>query len=81
LSSLQNYVGDEPFATSSHLTLADCALGPALFMIPKIASAYGKPALLDAYPRIARYAAIINRSPAIGRVLHEMAPAWELPGR
>ncbi|MGO9673497.1 MAG: glutathione S-transferase family protein [Methylocella sp.] len=76
LSSLQNYVGDEPFAAGSRLTLADCALAPALFMLPKIAAAYGKPALLEAYPPLGRYVASSSGSPAIARVLQEMAPSW-----
>ncbi|MEJ0094277.1 MAG: glutathione S-transferase family protein [Methylocella sp.] len=78
LSSLQTYVGDEPFATGSELTLADCALAPALFMLPKVAAAYGKPALLEAYPPIGRYVASSGRHPAIHRVISEMAPTWKL---
>jgi glutathione S-transferase len=76
LSSLQTYVGDEPFAAGSQLTLADCELAPALFMLPKIAAAYGKPALLEAYPPIGRYFAASSGDPAIARVLQEMAPGW-----
>ncbi len=79
LSSLQIYVGDEPFASGSQLTLADCELAPALFMLPKIAAAFGKPALLQAYPPIGRYIASICRNAAVRRVLAEMAPTWELP--
>src|SRR5664279_27841 len=78
LSSVQIYVGDEPFAAGSQLTLADCELAPALFMLPNITAAYGKPGLLHAYPPIDRYVASSNRHPAIRRVLAEMAPAWEL---
>jgi glutathione S-transferase len=75
---LQIYVGDEQFAAGSQLTLADCELAPALFMLPNITAAYGKPGLLQAYPPIDRYVASSNRHPAIRRVLAEMAPAWEL---
>jgi glutathione S-transferase len=78
LSSLQIYVADEPFATGSELTLADCELAPALSMLPKIAAAYGKPALLQAYPSIGRYIARSGGHPAIRRVLDEMAPTWAL---
>jgi glutathione S-transferase len=53
LSSLQIYVGNEPFAAGAQLTLADRELAPALFMLPKIAAAYGKPApSLPAYRRL-----------------------------
>lgn len=78
LSSLQLYVGDEPFATGAQLTLADCELAPALFMLPKIAAAHGKPELLQAYPQIDRYVASSSQHPAIRRVLDEMAPTWKL---
>lgn len=76
LSSLQPYVGDDAFAHGSSLTIADCELAPGLFMLGKVAAAFGKPGLLEAYPSIDRYAAQIRRHPAIARVLAEMAPAW-----
>ncbi|VFU16526.1 Maleylpyruvate isomerase [Methylocella tundrae] len=78
LSSLQSYVGAERFAAGSQLTLADCELAPALFMLPKVAAAYGKPALLEAYPPLGRYVESSGGHPAIRRVLDEMAPTWEL---
>jgi glutathione S-transferase len=76
LSSLQTYVGDEPFAHGSKLTIADCELAPALFMLTKVAAAFGKPALLQAYPLIGRYLARISRDPPVRQVLAEMAPTW-----
>jgi len=78
LSSLQVFVGNEPFATGPELTLADCGLAPALFMLPKIASAYSKAELLQAYPQIGRYVESSREHPAIRKVLEEMAPTWEL---
>jgi glutathione S-transferase len=77
LSSVQIYVGAEPFAAGAQLTLADCALAPALFMLPKIAAAYDKPNLLQAYPPLSRYVASSSQHPAIRRVFAEMAPTWE----
>ncbi len=78
LSSLQSYVGDQPFAAGSQLTLADCQLAPALFMLPKIVAAFDKPALLQAYPPIGCYVGSVGQHPAIREVLREMAPAWGL---
>ena len=78
LSSVQNYIGDDQFAAGAQLTLADCELAPALFMLAKIAAAYGKPGLLQAYPPIGRYLASSSRHPAIRRVLADMASAWAL---
>ena len=76
LSSLQTYVGDEFFAHGSKLTIADCELAPALFMLTKVAAAFGKPALLQAYPLISRYLARISRNQPVRQVLAEMAPTW-----
>jgi glutathione S-transferase len=78
LSSLDTFVGEEPFAHGAELTLADCGLAPALFMLPKVAAAYGKPDLLEAYPQIGRYIATSREHPAVRKVLEEMAPAWAL---
>lgn len=77
LASLQNYVGENSFAAGPEFTLADCGLAPALFMLPKVAAAYGKPVLIEAYPPLARYLATTRRQRAIRRVLDEMAPTWE----
>ncbi|PNG26029.1 glutathione S-transferase family protein [Methylocella silvestris] len=78
LSSLQTTIGDDPFAAGWRLTLADCVVAPALFMLPKITAAYGKSGLLQAYPGVGRYVLQVNQHPAIRRVLDEMAPAWAL---
>ncbi len=78
LSSVQTTAGGEQFAAGAQLTLADCELAPALFMLPKIAAAFGKPELLQAYPPIGRYIASSSQHPAIRRVLAEMAPTWGL---
>jgi len=70
LSSVQIYLGDDQFAAGAQLTLADCELAPALFMLAKIATAYGKPELLQAYPPIGRYLASSSRhlrSAGLGR--------------
>jgi glutathione S-transferase len=77
LSSLQLYIHDEPYAAGSKLTLADCELAPALFILPKITAAYGKPGLLNAYPTISCYIASCGQHLEIQRILSEMAPAWE----
>ena len=76
LSSLQIYVGDHTCAHGSKLTIADCELAPALFMLAKVTAAFGKPRLLQAYPLIGRYLARISRNPAVRQVLAEMSPTW-----
>ena len=76
LSSLQLYLREDGLAAGPHLTLADCQLAPALFLLPKIARQIGKPNLLAAYPPLLRYVGAVGAHPAVRRVLDEMAPAW-----
>jgi glutathione S-transferase len=78
LSSLQIYLRNEGLAAGQDLTLADCQLAPALFLLPKVAQQIGKPRLLEAYPVILRYVEAVSAYPAVRRVLGEMAPAWGL---
>ena len=78
LSSLQIYLRNEGLAAGPDLTLADCQLAPALFLLPKVAQQIGKPRLLEAYPVILRYGEAVSGYPAVRRVLREMAPAWGL---
>jgi glutathione S-transferase len=76
LSSLQIYLREGGLAAGTHLTLADCQLAPALFLLPKVARQIGKPHLLSAYPPILRYVEAVAAHPAVRRVLDEMAAAW-----
>src|SRR5947209_1405171 len=78
LSSLQIYLRAEGLAAGPGLTLADCQLAPALFLLPKVAQQIRKPHLLKAYPLILRYVEAIGNHAAVRRVLDEMAPAWGL---
>ncbi len=76
LSALQAFISEERFAAGTRLTLADCEIAPALFMLPKVAALFDKPKLLSAYPKLERYAASVAEEPAISRVLAELAPSW-----
>jgi glutathione S-transferase len=78
LSSLQIYLRNEGLAAGPDLTLADCQLAPALFLLPKVARQIGKPNLLAAYPPLLRYVEEVGAHSAVRRVLDEMAPAWGL---
>jgi glutathione S-transferase len=78
LSSLQIYLREGGLAAGPQLTLADCQLAPALFLLPKVAQQIGKPNLLGAYPPLLRYVETVAAHPAVRRVLDEMAPAWGL---
>ncbi|MBV8849580.1 MAG: glutathione S-transferase N-terminal domain-containing protein [Methylobacteriaceae bacterium] len=76
LSSLQIYLKEEGFAAGPQLTLADCQLAPALFLLPKVAGQIGKPNLLSAYPSLMRYFDSVTKHTAVQKVLDEMTPAW-----
>ena len=76
LSSLQIYLRNEGLAAGPDLTLADCQLAPALFLLPKVARQIGKPNLLAAYPPLLRYVEAVGGHSAVRRVLDEMVPAW-----
>jgi glutathione S-transferase len=76
LSSLQIYLRNEGLAAGPDLTLADCQLAPALFLLPKVARQIGKPNLLAASPPLLRYVEAVGAHSAVRRVLDEMAPAW-----
>jgi glutathione S-transferase len=76
LSSLQIYLRNEGLAAGPDLTLADCQLAPALFLLPKVARQIGKPNLLAAYPPLLRYVEAVGGHSTVRRVLDEMVPAW-----
>jgi glutathione S-transferase len=76
LSSLQIYLREEGLAAGRHLTLADCQLAPALFLLAKVARQIGKPNLLAAYPPILRYVEAVAAHAPVRRVIEEMAPSW-----
>jgi len=76
LSSLQIYLSNEGLAAGPDLTLADCQLAPALFLLPKVARQIGKPNLLAAYPPLLRSVEAVGGHSAVRRVLAEMVPAW-----
>ncbi len=76
LSSLELYILEDGLAAGPDLTLADCQLAPALFLLRRVARQIGKPNLLAAYPALLRYFAAVGEHEAVRRVLDEMEPAW-----
>jgi glutathione S-transferase len=73
VDSLERMVdGDCGFACLGRLTLADCALVPALFMLENVVPAVGADSPIPASPKIAAYWAAIQQQPMAARVLAEM---------
>ena len=64
--------GDGGFACLGRLTLADCALVPALFMLDNVLPALGAENPIPANPRIKAYWAAIRPHPVAAKVLAEM---------
>lgn len=72
VEALDRMVGDDGFACSGRLTLADCALVPALFLVENVLPGAGlqNPILRSA--RVAAYWAAIQQQPAAARILVEL---------
>ena len=69
LATLNHLLADPPRG----LTLADCFIAPALFLLPHVAGAHGKETLLDAYPDLQRYCARIEQDQHVRTVWAELA--------
>ena len=69
--------GQDGYACLGRLTLADCALVPALFMVSTVLPFVGTPDPIPASRKIAGYWTTIQRQPAAARVLSEMRKGLE----
>ncbi len=76
LSSMQIYLMEGTYAVGEQFSLADCALLPTLYMLPKVSGAFNKPDLLEAYPLLSTYCKRASAHAAAARVMAEMAPFW-----
>lgn len=72
LASADAYVSDGPFAVGDRLTLADCQLSIALWLVRGLIADGRIPDLLAARPRLARYLATVQEDARVRRVLREM---------
>jgi glutathione S-transferase len=78
IESLEQMIGGEGgFACLGRLTLADCALVPALFMVENVLPATDTANPIPANPKIAAYWAAIQAAPPAARVLAEMRRGLE----
>jgi glutathione S-transferase len=70
LAALERFVDDDTYAVGDGLTLADCALVPALFYIAEYAEEYfGAGDALDHCPNLKSYWARIHSDPHVARAL------------
>lgn len=72
LKALDRMIGEDGFACCGRLTLADCALVPALFLVENVAPTVGLADLIPANPKVAAYWTAIQRQEPAARVLTEL---------
>jgi glutathione S-transferase len=69
--------GGGGFACLGRVTLADCALVPALFMIENVLPATDTPDPIPGSPKVAAYWAAIQREPSAAKVMVELKRGLE----
>lgn len=72
LGALDKFIGKDRFACCGRITLADCALVPALFFVENLLPAVGIEASLPAVANVAAYWAAIRKNEHAARVLIEL---------
>ena len=72
LQGLEHYIGEDGFAVSGRLTMADCVLVPALFLIEHFMPTVDAPNPIPDYPKVAAYQAAIALNPHAARTLVEL---------
>lgn len=72
LKALEHYIGTDGFAVSGRLTLADCTLVPALFLVENVIPTVGVDNPIPASPKVAAYWAAIQTNAHAARTLVEL---------
>jgi glutathione S-transferase len=75
LDTLERFLGKGPYAVGSSLTLADCALVPAVFFVAGIGPLLGNAALLAGHPRVEAWWGAVQRNEHVARVVGELDQA------
>ena len=73
LDVLESLLPVDDYACGGALTVADVAVAPVRFVLDSFTAYTRQPTLLEAYPRVADYAAVARRDPSLGRGWQEMA--------
>lgn len=69
------YLDGSQYAVGDKLTIADCALVPALFFIDSIGPMFGRQDLLGEVPTVKSYFQAVAADPFVGKVLGEIEEA------
>ncbi len=77
LGWLEHYLGEGPFAIGDGFSLADCMLAPNQFYLGVMAQVFGRPDLITARAKLARYREQLATHPAVAKVWGEMGQAMK----
>src|SRR5262249_3541116 len=77
LDQLDKMVAPEGFAAGPDLTMADCALTPAMVLVPAMLEANAAKPPVEGRPRLAGWWARVQNRPSVNKVLGEMHEAFE----
>jgi glutathione S-transferase len=72
VKALEHYIGTDGFAVRGRLTIADCTLVPALFLIENVIPTADVEDPIPGQPKVAAYWAAIQRNEYAARVLVEL---------
>ncbi|KRB41954.1 MAG: glutathione S-transferase family protein [Pseudomonadota bacterium] len=72
VKALEHYIGVDGFAVSGRLTMADCTLVPALFLIENVLPTVGVENPIPNSPKVAAYWAAIQQNEHAAKVLVEL---------
>jgi glutathione S-transferase len=72
MTALEHYIGDDGFAVGGRLSLADCALVPALFLVENVFETFDVKSPLPDCPRSSAYWAAIKTNEHAARTLTEL---------
>ena len=75
--ALDRMIGRDGFACLGRVTLADCALAPALFFLENVLPGMGLDDPIAANPNVAAYWAAIQRQEHAARILMELSQGLE----
>lgn len=72
IKALEHYIGTDGFAVSGRLTLADCTLVPALFLVENVIGTVEVENPIPAAPKVAAYWAAIQKNEHAAKTLVEL---------
>ncbi|MDO8799027.1 glutathione S-transferase family protein [Phenylobacterium sp.] len=72
IKALEHYIGEDGFAVSGRLTMADCTLVPALFLVENVLPTVDVENPIPASPKVAAYWAAIQKNEHAAATLVEL---------